>query len=69
MASVAQGKFKGGITILGVDIDVSIKGYAVAAGVEAGGSVTTNGVKANFSGALGLGAGTEFYIKMYRENF
>ncbi len=62
MASVAQGKVKGGITIFGIDIDVGVKGYAVAAGVEAGGSITTEGVTANFSGALGLGAGLDVSV-------
>lgn len=62
MASVAQGKVKGGITVFGIDIDVGVKGYAVAAGVEAGGSISTNGVKANFSGALGLGAGLDISV-------
>ena len=62
MASVAQGKVKGGITIFGIDIDVGVKGYAAAAGVEAGASVTTSGVKANFSGALGLGAGLDVSV-------
>lgn len=62
MASVAQGKVKGGITIFGIDIDVGAKGYAVAAGVEAGGSITTEGVTANFSGALGLGAGLDVSV-------
>lgn len=62
MASVAQGKVKGGITVFGIDIDVGVKGYAVAAGVEAGGSITTEGVTANFSGALGLGAGLDVSV-------
>lgn len=62
MASVAQGKAKSGITLFGIDIDVGVKGYAVAAGVEAGGSITTEGVTANFSGALGLGAGLDVSI-------
>lgn len=62
MASVAQGKVKGGITIFGIDIDVGVKGYAVAAGVEVGGSITTEGVTAKFSGALGLGAGLDVSV-------
>lgn len=62
MASVAQGKVKGGITIWGIDIDVGVKGYAVSAGVEAGGSITTEGVTASFSGALGLGAGLDISV-------
>lgn len=62
MASVAQGKVKGGISIFGIDIDVGVKGYAVAAGVEAGGSISTEGVTASFSGALGLGAGLDISV-------
>lgn len=62
MASVAQGKAKGGVTIFGIDIDVGVKGYALAAGVKAGGSITTDGVTANFSGALGLGAGLDISV-------
>ncbi|MBR4858864.1 MAG: hypothetical protein IKU08_06730 [Clostridia bacterium] len=62
MASVAQGEVKGGITLFGIDIDVGMKGYAVAAGVEAGGSISTKGVKANLSGALGLGAGLDIEV-------
>lgn len=62
MASVAQGEVKGGFTIFGVDIDIGAKGYAGAVGVEAGASVTTDGVKANFSGAAILGGGLEVSI-------
>lgn len=62
MASIAQGKVSGGITIFGIDIEVGAKGYAGAAGVECGGSITTKGVKGSFSGALGLGAGVEISI-------
>lgn len=62
MASVAQGKVKGGVTIFGIDIDVGLKGYALAAGAEAGASITTEGVTASFSGALGLGAGLDISV-------
>lgn len=62
LASVAQGEVKGGFTVFGIDIDVGVEGYAVAAGVEAGGSITTEGVTANFSGALGLGAGLNISV-------
>jgi len=62
MASLAQGKVKGGISLFGIDIDVGLKGYAGAAGVEVGGSITTSGVKANLSGALALGAGLDVSI-------
>lgn len=62
LASVAQGEVKGGFTIFGIDIDIGVEGYAVAAGVEAGGSITTEGVTANVSGALGLGAGVNISV-------
>lgn len=62
MASIAQGEVKGGFTLWGIDIDIGAKGYAGAVGVEAGASVTTDGVKANFSGAAALGAGLEVSI-------
>ena len=62
MASLAQGKAGGGISIFGIDIDIGLKGYAGAVGVEAGGYITTNGVKGNLGGALGLGAGLEVSI-------
>lgn len=62
MASAAQGEVKGGITIFGIDIDVGVKGYAAAVGVETGGSITTKGVTAKFSGALALGAGLDISV-------
>ncbi len=62
LASVAQGKVSGGVTIFGIDIDVNLKGYAGAAGVEAGCGVTTNGAKFNLGGALALGAGVDVSI-------
>ena len=62
MACVAKGEVKGGVTIFGIDIDVGVKGYAAAAGVEAGASVSTTGVTGSFSGALGLGAGMDISI-------
>ncbi len=62
MASAAEGEVEGGFTLFGIDIDVGVKGYAGAAGVEAGGSVTTDGVTASFSGAALLGAGLDVNI-------
>jgi len=55
MASLAEGKVEGGITVFGIDIDVGVKGYAGAVGVEAGASVTTDGVTGSFGGALAFG--------------
>lgn len=62
IASAAQGKVKGGITVFGIDIDVGIKGYAGAVGVEAGGSISTSGVHANVSGAFALGIGLDISV-------
>lgn len=62
MACVAKGKVKGGITIFGIDIDVSAKGYLGAVGVECGASATKNKVKAKLGGALGGGAGVEVTV-------
>lgn len=50
-AYVASGEISGGLTIFGIDIDLTAKGHAGGAGATAGGSITTNGV----SGELGLG--------------
>ena len=55
MASLAQGRVEGGFSIFGIDIGLGVTGYAGAAGVEAGGSITTEGATASFGGALGLG--------------
>ncbi len=62
MASIAQGKASAGFSLFGIDIGIGAKGYAGAAGVEIGGSITTSGVKGNFGGALGLGAGLEISV-------
>ena len=62
MASIAEGKVEGGITLFGVDIDVGLKGYAGAVGVEAGASVTTDGATASFSGSALLGAGLSISV-------
>ena len=62
MASAAQGGVKVGVTLFGVDIDAGVKGYAVAAGVEAGGSISTKGIKAKIGGALAIGGGLEISI-------
>ena len=62
MASIAQGKASAGFSLFGIDIGIGVKGYAGAAGVEAGGSISTSGVKGSFSGALGLGAGLEISV-------
>lgn len=62
MACAAQGKVGPSFTLFGIDVDVKVKGYAGAAGVEAGASLSTDGVKANFGGAMALGAGLDVSI-------
>lgn len=62
MASVAEGKVKGGFTFLGIKVNAGVKGYAGAVGVEAGGSITTNGVKASFAGAAAIGGGIDIEV-------
>lgn len=61
-AYVAEGKVSGGITILGIDIDVGIGGKAGGAGVKAGGQVTTGGVSGSIGAGLGLGLDLDISI-------
>ena len=61
-AYIAEGKVSGGISFMGIDIDIGISGKAGGAGVEAGGSITTNGVSGEIGAGLGLGAGVEISI-------
>lgn len=61
-AYLAEGKVSGGVTIMGIDIDIGVSGKAGGAGVEAGGRVTTNGVSGEIGAGLGLGAGVEISI-------
>lgn len=58
----ASGKVKGGFTICGIKIDLSVKGHAGGAGAEVSGHATTGGVKAGLDLGLGLGAGAEIEI-------
>ena len=62
MASIAQGRVKGGFTIFGIDIDIGVKGYAGAVGAEAGASVSSDGFKVNASGAFGGGGGLDISV-------
>ncbi len=62
MASAAEGKVKGGFTLFGIKVNAGVKGYAGAVGVEAGGSITTNGVKASFAGAAAIGGGVDIEV-------
>lgn len=61
-AYLAKGEVSGGLSILGIDFDVSVSGKAGAVGVSAGGSITTGGVSGKIGGALGLGAGLEVSV-------
>ncbi|MBQ7039517.1 MAG: hypothetical protein IJN39_03010, partial [Clostridia bacterium] len=59
MASAAEGKVSGGITVFGIDVDVGLKGYAGAVGVEGGAHITTEGVKGSFGAAMLFGGKVE----------
>lgn len=66
-AYAAEGKVSGGITIFGVDIDVSAKGQAGGASAKAGGSVTTGGMSG--TAGIGLGLGAEVSISVDWSDF
>lgn len=61
-AYVAEGKVSGGFTFMGIDIDIGVSGKAGGAGVEAGGSITTDGAHGEIGAGLGLGAGVEISV-------
>lgn len=61
-AYVASGQVSGGLTIFGIDIDVSAKGHLGGAGASAGGSVTANGVRGEVGIGLLAGLGLEVSI-------
>lgn len=56
-AYAAQGSISGGVSILGVKIDVSATGKAGGAGASASGQVTSNGASGSIGAGLGLGGG------------
>lgn len=66
-AYLAKGEVSGGITIFGIDIDISLGGKAGGAGVKAEGHVTTGGVGGSVG--LGLGLGAEIGINIDWSNF
>lgn len=59
---LAQGRVKGGFTILGVKISGGISGKAGGAGVSAGGHVGTGGIGGSVGLGLGLGLGLDLDI-------
>ncbi len=61
-AYVAQGEVKGGFTIFGIDVDLSVEGKVGGAGASAGAEVTTGGVGASLDLGLGLGAGVNINV-------
>lgn len=61
-AYLATGKVSGGISILGVDVDVGVSGKAGGAGISAGGAVTTGGCTGSIGAGLGVGAGLEVSV-------
>lgn len=61
-AYVAEGSVSGGFSFFGIDIDVGLEGKAGGAGVEAGGSITTNGVSGKIGAGIGIGGGLSISI-------
>lgn len=61
-AYAAQGKVSGGITILGVKIDVGLEGKAGGAGAKAAAEAKARYVKGELGIGLGLGAGVSFSV-------
>lgn len=62
MASAAQGEVKGGFTFMGIDVDVSAKGYAGVAGGAVEGYATNNGVSLNADLGILLGLGAHVTV-------
>ena len=61
-AYLAEGKVSGGLTILGVKLNVGAGGKLGGAGAKAGGSVTNGGVSGSASLGLGVGLQLDFSI-------
>lgn len=61
-AYVATGEISGGLTIFGIDFDVTAKGHAGGASASVGGSVTTNGISGKVDAGLLAGLGLEVSI-------
>lgn len=61
-AYAAEGELSGGYSICGIKVNASVSGKAGGAGVEAGGSVTTNGISGKLGAGLLFGAGVEISI-------
>ncbi len=61
-AYLATGSVKGGFSIFGFDIDISVEGKAGGAGVEAGAKITTDEIRGKIGAGLGLGVGLEIGI-------
>ena len=62
MASLAQGKVKGGFKFFGIKVDASAKGHLGAVGATTGGGLTTKGANVKLGGALGLGGEVELSV-------
>lgn len=61
-AYLAEGKVSGGLTILGVKLNVGAGGKLGGAGAKAGGSVTNGGVSGSASLGLGVGLQLDFSV-------
>ncbi len=61
-AYAASGKVSGGITILGVKIDVGVSGHAGGVGGKIGGYIGSGGAKGTIGAGLGLGLGLDVSV-------
>ena len=62
MASLAQGKVKGGFKIFGIKMDASVKGHVGAVGATTGAGLTTKGANVKLGGGLGVGGEVELSV-------
>lgn len=62
IVAAARGRVKSGVTIFGVDINITARGYAGGVGFTAGVEATTNGVSAGIDYAAGLGGGVSVSV-------
>ena len=62
MASLAQGKVKGGFKIFGIKVDASVKGHVGAVGATTGAGLTTKGANVKLGGGLGVGGEVELSV-------
>ncbi|ADZ85434.1 hypothetical protein [Cellulosilyticum lentocellum] len=61
-AAVLEGEVSGGVSILGLDIDVTLEGEAIAAGVKGGVGVKDDCFEIELGASLGIGGGAKLSV-------